>query len=229
MSLTSGRGPLSPHRAGRFNVPVTDPLVYIEPYPRRVRGVRNGVVVVDSERVLLVHRAGQYPAYVVPIEDAGDAVGEPEPEAPGHVRLRWDAVDSWIEEDEPVIGYPRNPYHRVDFLRTSRRLSAEVAGVVLVDTTSTLALYETALEPRLYVRPEDVRMDLLVGSAKTTFCAYKGTASYWTARVGDLVVEDVAWSYEDPLPESDAIRGLLCFDETRATVVHELLTLTEVP
>ena len=74
--------------------------------------------------------------------------------------------------------------------------------MTLVDTTETLAVYETALEPRLYVDPRLVRMDVLALSATQTYCPYKGTASYWTARVGDAVLEDVAWSYEDPLPES---------------------------
>ena len=65
-------------------------------------------------------------------------------------------------------------------------------------------------------------MDLLVGSTTTSFCAYKGTATYWTAVVGDVVVDDVAWSYKDPFPECAAISGLLCFDEARATVLHDL-------
>ena len=222
MTLTTGRGPLSPNRAGRFNVAVPDPLVYVEPYRRRVRGIRDGRTVVDSERVLLVHRAGQYPAYVVPDDDVVGVAGEPEPEAPGHVRLTWDAVDQWIEEDEPVVGYPRNPYHRVDCLRTSRHLRAEVAGVVLVDTSNTVGVFETALAPRLYVHREAARTDLLVASTTTTFCAYKGRAWYWSAIVDDVVVEDVAWSYDDPFPACSAIRGLLCFDETRATVTDDL-------
>lgn len=224
VTLTTGRGPLSPDRAGRFNAPVPEPLIYIEPYRRRVRGLRAGRTVVDSERVLLAHRPGLYPCYVVPADDVvGDVVAAvPEPEAPGHVRLTWDAVDSWIEEDEPVVGYPRNPYHRVECLRTSRRLRAEVGQTVLVDTASTIGVYETALAPRLYVRRADVRMDVLVPSPSTTFCAYKGVASYWSAVVGDVTIEDVAWCYDDPRPECETIRGLLSFDEARATVTHDL-------
>ena len=65
-------------------------------------------------------------------------------------------------------------------------------------------------------------MDVLVPSATTTYCPYKGTASYWSAVAGDIIVEDVAWSYDDPLPESLGVGGLLSFDETRATVRHDL-------
>jgi uncharacterized protein (DUF427 family) len=65
-------------------------------------------------------------------------------------------------------------------------------------------------------------MDLLVPSPTTTYCPYKGTASYWTAVVGEVTVADVAWSYDDPLPESLTLGTMLSFDEARATVSAEL-------
>ena len=98
----------------------------------------------------------------------------------------------------------------------------EVAGTVLCDTTDTLGVYETALEPKLYVARDQVRMDLLAPSSTTTYCPYKGTATYFHAAVGDQVVEDVAWTYEEPRPESIPLGGMLSFEESRATVVHDL-------
>lgn len=229
MSLTTGRGPLGRNPAGRFSTPMPDRVVYVEPFRRRVRGLVGERAVVDSERVVLVHRPGEPPAYAFPEADVdGAAVAgvepgvEPEVEAPGYVRVAWEAVEAWYEEDEQVFGHPRNPYHRVDSVRTSRRLHVEVAGTVLVDTTETVGVYETALEPRLYVHPDAVRRDLLIASSTTTYCPYKGQAWYWSVVVGDTVVEDVAWSYEDPLPESLPIRRLLSFDDTRTTVTHDL-------
>jgi len=226
VSLTTGRGPLSRKPAGRFSRPVPDGVVYVEPFRRRVRGLVGGDPVVDSERVLLVHRPGEPPSYAFPAGDvrlaAPDVGPEPVPEAPGYVRVPWDAVDQWYEEDEPVRYHPRNPYHRVDCVRTSRHLRVEVAGAVLVDTTDTLGVYETALEPRLYVAPDAVRRDLLVASTTTTYCPYKGTAWYWSAVVDDVVVEDVAWSYEDPLPETLPLARMLSFDEARVTVTVDL-------
>jgi uncharacterized protein (DUF427 family) len=131
-------------------------------------------------------------------------------------------VDSWFEEDEQVFGHPRNPYHRVDCLRSRRQLRVEAAGLTLVDVADTVAVYETALEPRLYVDPQHVRMDVFVESASQTYCPYKGTASYWSARIGGAVLEDIAWSYEEPLPESLRLQHLLSFDEDRVTVHHDL-------
>ena len=114
-----------------------------------------------------------------------------------------------------MFGHPRNPYHRVDSVRTRRRLRVEVGRRRLVDTTATTGVYETALAPRLYVARSEVRTDLLAPSRTTTYCPYKGTASYWDVVVGEHVVADAAWSYEDPLPESEPIRGLLSFDESQ--------------
>jgi uncharacterized protein (DUF427 family) len=228
VSLTTGRGPLSRNPAGRFSAPVPDGVAYVEPFRRRVRGITGGRTVVDSERAVLVHRPCEPPTYAFPAADVRFVDADPDPDAPGHLRVPWDAVDTWYEEDEEVFGHPRNPYHRVDCVRTSRRLHVEVADAVLVDTAETVGVYETALEPKLYVRRNHVRAEL-VPSPTTTYCPYKGTASYWSVVVGDTTVTDVAWSYDDPLPESLPIQGLLSFDPTRATVVHDLPPAGECP
>ncbi|GBE63800.1 hypothetical protein MFM001_02620 [Mycobacterium sp. MFM001] len=222
MSLVAGRGPLSPDPAGRFSTPLPNDLVYVEPHPRRVQAVRNGRTVIDTERTLLVHRANCPLSYAFPAEVVGDLPSTPEPAAPGYVQVPWDAVDTWIEEGRALVHYPPNPYHRVDCRPTRRRLRVEVAGTTLVDTDDTVIVFETALPPRLYVDPSLVRTDLLRRTDTSTYCNYKGTATYWAAIVGDTVVDDVAWSYPDPPPESLPIKGFLSFDATRADVVAEL-------
>jgi uncharacterized protein (DUF427 family) len=222
VSLSTGRGPLSARPAGRFTAPMPADVAYIEPFRRRVRGVRDGRTLVDSERVLLVHRPGRPPAYALPEDDVVGVPTEPEPDTPGYVTVAWDAVDAWFEEAEQVHGHPRNPYHRIDILRSERRLRVDVGPTTLVDTTDTLVVYETALEPKLYVDPRHVRMDALERSATTTYCPYKGTASYWSYRAGDDTVADVAWIYEDPLPESAPLRGFLSFEAGRVTLLHDV-------
>ena len=222
MSLTTGKGPLSARPAGRFTAPMPAGVAYLEPFRRRVRAVVNGRTVVDSERVLLVHRPGRPPTYAFPAGDVAGLPAEDEPDAPGYVVVPWDAATAWFEEDEEVFGHPRNPYHRVDCLRSRRRLRVEASGLTLVDTDETLAVYETALEPRLYVDRRRVRTDVLEVSTSHTYCPYKGTATYWSARIRDEVLDDVAWSYEDPLPESAPLGQLLSFDENRVSVTHDL-------
>lgn len=222
MTLVAGRGPLSSDPAGRFSLPVPAGVVYIEPHPRRVQAVRAGRLVIDTEGALMVHRQGRPLSYVFPADEVGDLATEPEPEAPGFVHVPWDAVDGWIEEGRKLVHYPTNPYHRVDCRPTKRRLRVSVAGTVLVDTDDTVILFETALEPRLYVDPAHLRTDVLRRSETSSYCNYKGFATYWSAAVDDRVIDDLAWSYADPPPESFPIKGFLSFDDARADVVAEL-------
>jgi uncharacterized protein (DUF427 family) len=222
VSLTTGKGPLSARPAGRFTAPMPAAVAYLEPFRRRVRAVKDGRTLIDSERVLLVHRPGRPPTYAFPAGDVHRLPSEADPDAPGYVDVPWDAAEAWFEEDEEVFGHPRNPYHRVDCLRSRRRLRVEAAGATLVDTDETVAVYETALEPRLYVDRRFVRGGVLEASTTRSYCPYKGTATYWSARIGDVVLADIAWSYEDPLPESVALGQLLSFDEKRVEVVDDL-------
>lgn len=222
MSLTSGRGPLSSRPAGIFVPPVTLPVSYFEPFRRRVRGLLGGRPVIDSESVMLVHRADQPPTYAFPEGDVHVAGTLVLPELSGYVTVPWDAVETWLEEEEPVLMHPRNPYHRVDCLQSRRRLRVEAAGTVVVDSDRTIAVYETALEPRLYVSRDLVTGGQLHPSPTRTYCRYKGEASYWTLVVGDVGVVDAGWSYEAATSESAPIAGLIAFDETRVSVTNDL-------
>jgi uncharacterized protein (DUF427 family) len=197
-------------------------VVYIEPHPRRVQAIRGGRTVIDTERALMVHRRGQPLSYAFAAAEVGDLPSTPVPEAPGFVVVPWAEADTWVEEGRHLVHYPPNPYHRVDCRPTARGLRVSLSGTTLVDTVDTMILFETALRPRLYVSPALVRAGVLSPSATTSYCNYKGTATYWNASIGGTVTEDVAWSYEDPLPESLPIKGLLSFDETIAEVLAEL-------
>jgi uncharacterized protein (DUF427 family) len=222
MSMVTGHGPLSSAPAGWFSPNVPAGVVYVEPHPRRIQAVKGGRTVVDTERALLVHRPDRPLSFAFPAEEAAGLPNEPVAEAPGYVHVPWDAVDTWVEEGRTLVHYPPNPYHRVDCRPTTRRLRVTAAGTVLVDTDDTVIVFETALDARLYVDPSHVRTDLLRQSNTSSYCNYKGPASYWSAVVGDTVVDDVAWSYADPLPESSPIRGFFSFDPARADVVAEL-------
>jgi uncharacterized protein (DUF427 family) len=144
----------------------------------------------------------------------------PEPIAPaaflaGHAAFYWKKLDEWFVEDEQVFGHPRDPYHRIDTYRTSRPVRISVDGEVLAESTRAVALFESGLPPRFYLPAEDVRTDLLEPSEKTTRCAYKGVASYWHARIGDTLHEDLAWTYREPDDDGRTIRELICFFNER--------------
>jgi uncharacterized protein (DUF427 family) len=137
--------------------------------------------------------------------DAGDG-----PVA-GLVRFQWDAL-TWFEEDEPIYGHPRNPYARVDALRSHRHVHIELDGVTLADTTSAVLLFETGLPTRYYIDKTDVAFAHLEATDTQTLCPYKGvTSQYWSVRVGDTDHSDLVWTYHYPLPAVAPIAGLVAF------------------
>jgi uncharacterized protein (DUF427 family) len=246
MGLTVGTGPLGKKPAGTFNFQPDPPkghALYLEPSPRRVRGVIGGETVVDSCDVELLHETGHLPVWYFPRSDVrfdlleatdhtthcpfkGDARywtirsggkvaenkvwGYPEtlPETPpitDRVAFYWDAVEHWYEEDEEVFVHPRDPYHRVDLVPSSRSVRVSLDGVVLAESSHLLACFETGLPTRWYFRKED-----LAGyepTTRSTRCPYKGIASYWS--VGGN--HNIAWSYEDPIAAASALTGLVAF------------------
>lgn len=137
----------------------------------------------------------------------------------GLVRFEWDSVE-WFEEDEKIVGHPRNPYSRVDALRSHRHVRVELDGTLLADTHSPVLLFETGLPTRYYIDRTDVSFDSLTPSTTETVCPYKGTTSeYWSVHVGGDVHPDLAWSYHYPLPAVSAIAGLVAFYDERVDVV----------
>jgi uncharacterized protein (DUF427 family) len=127
------------------------------------------------------------------------------------VKLEWDAMDAWFEEDEEVFTHPRDPYTRVDILRSSRHVRVEVDGVTVAESTSPTLLFETGLPVRYYLPKPHVRTQLLSPTDTITHCPYKGQAQYWSVRAGESLHEDLAWSYRAPLPESQKVAGLIAF------------------
>ncbi|HKJ92012.1 MAG TPA: DUF427 domain-containing protein [Longimicrobiales bacterium] len=133
------------------------------------------------------------------------------PPLAGYVVFDWDAMDAWYEEDEQIHVHPRDPYHRVDVRDTHRHVRVSRDGEVLAETDRAKVLFETSLPPRYYIPPEDVRQDLLVHSDTHTGCPYKGTASYYSLKLGDKVLTDAVWYYPEPLEEAERVAGYLSF------------------
>jgi uncharacterized protein (DUF427 family) len=130
----------------------------------------------------------------------------------GMVRFEWAALDAWFEEDEQVFVHPRDPYTRVDALRSDRQVRVELDGVVLADSRSPVMVFETGLPTRYYVNRTDVRFEHLVPSGTVTSCPYKGTTSgYWSVRAKDTVHKDLAWAYDFPTRQLLPIAGLVAF------------------
>jgi uncharacterized protein (DUF427 family) len=149
------------------------------------------------------------------IDDAVWSYPSPLPGAPdlsAYAAFYWNKVDNWFEEDEEVFVHARDPYKRVDALRSSRHVQVRVNGETVADTTRPTLLFETGLPTRYYIPKIDVRMDVLRASEVTTSCPYKGTANYYSLAVpGADVVENIAWFYRTPIPQVPTIENMVCF------------------
>jgi uncharacterized protein (DUF427 family) len=141
-----------------------------------------------------------------------------DPDLAGYVVLDFPAFDGWTEEDEPIVGHPRDPFHRIDVLASSRHIRLELDGQVLAESSRPMLLFETMLPVRYYLPREDIRADL-VPSDTHTYCAYKGQASYWSASVGGRLVPDLAWTYREPLTDASRVGGLIAFFNERVDTV----------
>jgi len=141
------------------------------------------------------------------------------PELRDYVAFYWDQADAWYEEDDEVFRHPRDPYHRVDVLNSSRHVQVLLNGVLVAESRRPRLLFETGLPVRYYLPKLDVRLDLLQPSPKRTRCPYKGEAVYWSVQAAGELHEDIAWSYPAPIPETQKIENLLAFFNEKEDIV----------
>lgn len=181
--------------------------------PERPVSMEEGPPVLDPSTPFSAHTTpGTGLTIRTPDGDLPAAAFRPDdPDLAGYVILDWEAFTQWYEEDELVMGHPHDPFDRIDCLRSSRRIQIAYEGVTLADTNRSTMLFETPLPPRFYIPRADVALDLLEPSETTSTCAYKGVASYRSARVGETFLKDVAWSYEHPLHDAVPVRDFIAF------------------
>jgi uncharacterized protein (DUF427 family) len=129
-----------------------------------------------------------------------------DPELAGCVVLDFKGFDAWYEEDERNLSHPRDPFHRIDIVHSSRHVRVDSDGETLAESSRPYLLFETGLPVRYYLPPEDVRTDRLAPSETRTACAYKGEASYHA-----LGGRDVAWYYPQPLREAAEVTDRVAF------------------
>ncbi len=116
-------------------------------------------------------------------------------------------VEEPLAGQESVWDYPRPP--RAESVE--KRIRVEHRGQVVADSRKAIRILETASPPTFYIPAEDVRLDLLEVSGRTSHCEWKGRARYWSLLVGGETVADAAWGYPRPAPQFERIRDHLAF------------------
>ncbi|KAL7931904.1 hypothetical protein V8C35DRAFT_104916 [Trichoderma chlorosporum] len=132
-------------------------------------------------------------------------------ELAGLVRLEFAAMDSWLEEDLPIYGHPKDPFKRIDILPSTRPIEVRIAGKTVAKSSFANHLHETLLRVRYYIPLGAIDPAILRPSTTTTYCPYKGTAEYYDVVLDGKEYKDIVWYYKSTLHESAAIAGLVSF------------------
>jgi uncharacterized protein (DUF427 family) len=114
------------------------------------------------------------------------------------------------------------PEHPITIAPNPSRIIVRLAGRVIADTTDALALNERKHDPVFYIPRKDVDMTLLERTAHSTYCPYKGDASYYSIPAGGDRAINAVWSYEDPFPAMAPIKDHLAFYPERVDAIEEI-------
>ncbi len=112
---------------------------------------------------------------------------------------------------ESVWDYPRPP--RLE--ATPKKVRVIFGGETVAESERCYRVLETSHPPVYYIPREDIREEFLVRASGRSFCEFKGSASYWSLKVGDRVSPTAGWSYESPKQPFASIRGFIAFYASR--------------
>ncbi|KAH9960884.1 hypothetical protein BC827DRAFT_1342580 [Russula dissimulans] len=220
---------------------------YIEDAPSRVRVLFNGQYIVDTRKAKLGWEHPYYPTYFFHVSDVPQRFLQNPKESETYttydlvvkervaegavavhndgkfkdlVKIVFDRVDAWLEEEDEIHVHPKDPYKRIDIHQSSRHVRIEIDGVEVANTTKPRLLFETGLPVRTYIPKGDVRLDLLSHAELTTGCPYKGVANYYDINLpsGKGKKEGLAWWYRTAYPESADIKGYIAFLDEKVDV-----------
>lgn len=111
-----------------------------------------------------------------------------------------------------------SPQHPITVEPTSARVTVKAGDTPVADTTAALALREADYPAVYYIPVADVRPEVLRPSDTTTYCPYKGEASYYSIATPQGELTDAVWTYVTPYPAVAPIAGHVAFYANRVDV-----------
>jgi uncharacterized protein (DUF427 family) len=103
------------------------------------------------------------------------------------------------------------PDHPISIDPNPSRVVVTVGGKVIADTRNALTLREASYPAVQYIPRRDVDMAALMRSKHTTYCPYKGDASYYSIPAGGDRSIDAVWTYEAPFEAMAQIKDYVAF------------------
>ena len=111
------------------------------------------------------------------------------------------------------------PQHPITVEPAPGRVTVQVAGTPVADTSSALALQEANYPVVYYVPLADVRSEVLKPSDHTTYCPYKGDASYYSIATAEGELTDAVWYYPEPYSAVAEIAGHVAFYANKVDII----------
>jgi uncharacterized protein (DUF427 family) len=112
------------------------------------------------------------------------------------------------------------PDYAVIISPADKKLVVRYQDMIIAESTSALVIAETRHGAVYYLPREDVDMSVLQTTELSTYCPFKGHASYWSLK-GEAALDNFVWSYEDPYPEVIGIKNAMSFYTDKVEVVVE--------
>jgi len=103
------------------------------------------------------------------------------------------------------------PQHPITVAPAPVRVSVRAGGTPVADTSAALALQEASYPTVYYIPLADVRSEVLKPSVHTTYCPYKGDASYYSIATAEGELTDAVWYYAEPYAAVAEIAGHVAF------------------
>lgn len=187
----------------------------LAPTGTRIRAFIGDTAVADSREAVIFRESPfkllyGFPQDHVNTDTLGDKAQEKDDEELGDELsgfrfVEFDAVDRWMEEEEELIGHPRDPFTRIDVRRSALKIRVEKDGALIAETDRPRILVETGLPIRYYIPKEDVNWEVLEETDYQTVCPYKGRASYWSIKAGKETYENMVWHYPNPFDDAKPV------------------------
>jgi uncharacterized protein (DUF427 family) len=114
------------------------------------------------------------------------------------------------------------PDHPIAIEPNSRRVRVTFNGRVVAESARALLMREGKYPPVFYIPREDADAALLERTDHSTYCPYKGNASYFSIRAGERMSENAIWTYEQPYSAVAEIKNYLAFYPNRVDAIEEI-------
>lgn len=117
-------------------------------------------------------------------------------------------------------GFKQHPQHRITLEPAPSRVRVLFGGEAIADSRSALILREANYPPVYYIPIGDIRPDAIEPTQHSTYCPFKGEASYWSLSAGGKHADNALWAYLSPYDEVAQIKSYAAFYSSKVDAIE---------